>query len=195
MYFVKNAVYEVILRLNDAMQKLKESSDPKALKREIANLEGRTSEELLALIKPEHIILNLRGATKEAVITELVNLLDNEEGLEDRDLVLHDVLEREKTMSTGMQHGIALPHAKTDGVKDLMVAVGVKKAGIDFDSLDGEKSRLFIMVVSPKKVSGPHVQFLAAIGSVLKDDIVREDVINADTTVLAATLLQKGNQR
>jgi mannitol/fructose-specific phosphotransferase system IIA component (Ntr-type) len=106
--------------------------------------------------------------------------------------VLEDVFKREKTMSTGMQHGIALPHAKSDGVSEICAAVGVKKEGIDFDSLDGEKSRLFIMVISPRKLSGPHVQFLAAIGTVLKDDITREEVINADNAEFAATLLRRG---
>jgi mannitol/fructose-specific phosphotransferase system IIA component (Ntr-type) len=94
-------------------------------------------------------------------------------------------------MSTGMQHGIALPHAKTEGVKDICVAVGIKKTGIDFDSMDGERSRLFIMVVSPKKVSGPHIQFLAAIGAVLKDDAVREQVINAGSRELVVNLLRR----
>jgi fructose-specific phosphotransferase system IIA component len=192
MPFVKTSVYEVILRLNDAMQKLKDSSDPKAMKQEIAGLEGRTNEQILALIQSRCIMLNLKGETKEEVITELVDLLNSQGKLEDRDLVLADVFQREKTMSTGMQHGIALPHAKTDGVKDIFVAVGVKKEGIDFESLDGEKSRLFILVVSPRKTSGPHVQFLAAIGTVLKDDITREAVINANDIEHAAILLQHG---
>ncbi|MDR3337453.1 MAG: cation:proton antiporter [Treponema sp.] len=192
MPFVKTSVYEVILRLNDAVQKLKDSSDPGAMKREIAGLEGRTSEQILALIQSQCITLNLKGETKEEVITELIDLLNNQGKLEDRDLALADVFQREKTMSTGMQYGIALPHAKTDGVKDIFVAVGIKKEGIDFESLDGEKSRLFILVVSPRKTSGPHVQFLAAIGTVLKDDITREAVINANDVEHAAILLQHG---
>ena len=72
-------------------------------------------------------------------------------------------------MSTGMQHGIALPHGKSDGIDSMSVAVGARKAGVDFDSLDHEPSRLFILIASPKKESGPHVQFLAAISSILKD--------------------------
>jgi mannitol/fructose-specific phosphotransferase system IIA component (Ntr-type) len=91
-----------------------------------------------------------------------------------------------------MQHGIALPHGKTDGVKELAVAVGIKREGVDFESLDGEKSRLFILVVSPRRVSGPHVQFLAAVGAVLKDDAIREAVIAASSAEAAAELLRRG---
>jgi len=68
--------------------------------------------------------------------------------------------------------------------------VGIKKEGIDFSSLDGKPSRLFIMVISPKKTTGPHIQFLAAIGAVLKDEAVREKVIAAVTAEEAAALLR-----
>jgi mannitol/fructose-specific phosphotransferase system IIA component (Ntr-type) len=192
MQFIKTVVYEVILNLNEAIGKLKESADPRLMKQELADMEGPTREDALSLIQPDCITLNLQGETKEGVITELVDLLAARGKLTDRDLALGDVFQREKTMSTGMQHGIALPHGKTDGVETICVAVGIKKGGIDFESLDGEKSRLFILVVSPRKISGPHVQFLAAVGAVLKDDIIREEVINADSPEEAAALLRNG---
>jgi Kef-type K+ transport system membrane component KefB/mannitol/fructose-specific phosphotransferase system IIA component (Ntr-type) len=188
--FVKTAVYEVILGLSDAIQKLKDSADPQAMKRELADLEGRSREDLLSLIEPECISLKLRENAKEGLITELVDILAERDRLEDRDMVLSDVLQREKTMSTGMQHGIALPHAKTDGVKDLAVAVGITKEGIDFESLDGEKSRIFILVVSPRKTSGPHIQFLAAVGAVLNNEEVRRELIAASSPDEAAALLR-----
>ncbi|GHV85964.1 sodium:proton antiporter [Spirochaetia bacterium] len=189
--FVKTAVYEVILMLNDSIQKLKAAADPHSLKKEIAGLEeGRMQEDVLSLIKPELVSLDLKGAAKEEILIEMVDLLNTKGRLLNRDQVLFDVFQREKTMSTGMEHGIALPHAKTEGTGDIQVAVGIKKEGIDFGSLDGEKSRLFIMVVSPKKTTGPHLQFLAAIGAVLKDNITREKVISAATREEAALLLQ-----
>ena len=190
MPFVKTAVYEVIVALNDSIQKLKESSDPLAMKKELLDRDGRTSEDLLSLITSECTSLDLKGETKEEIITELVDMLAGRGRLLDRDTALADVFEREKIMSTGMQNGIALPHAKTSGTDDLAVAVGIKKEGVNFESADGEKSRLFILVVSPRKISGPHVQFLAAIGAVLEDDAVREAVINAATAEKAAELLR-----
>jgi Kef-type K+ transport system membrane component KefB/mannitol/fructose-specific phosphotransferase system IIA component (Ntr-type) len=192
MPFVKTAVYEVIVGLHDSIQKLKESSNPQALKKDLLDMDGRARADLLSLIIPECTSLRLKGETKEEIITELVDILAYRGKLLDRNLALKDVLEREKTMSTGMQRGIALPHGKTDGVNDMAVAVGIKKEGMDFESLDGEKSRLFILVVSPRKVSGPHIQFLAAIGTVLKDDATREEVINAPSAEEAVKLLRKG---
>ncbi|MDR3144757.1 MAG: cation:proton antiporter [Treponema sp.] len=189
--FVKTAVYEVILRLSDTIRRLKDAADPGKMKRELADMEGGARDGALSLIREDSVSLDLKGETKEAVITELVDILAARGRLLDRDEVLRDVFRREKTMSTGMQHGIALPHGKTDGIADIAVAVGIKKRGIDFDSMDGELSRLFILVVSPKKTSGPHVQFLAAVGAVLKDDEIREGVINAASAAAVLELLRK----
>jgi len=187
--FVKTAVYEVIVGLHDSIRKLKDSSDPRAMKKDLMNRNGRTSEELLSLITPECVSLDLKGETKEGIITELVDILAAQNKLLDRDAVLADVLERERAVSTGMEKGIALPHAKSDGIDDLKVAVGIKRDGIDFDSVDGKKSHLFILVVSPKKTSGPHIQFLASVGTVLKDDSVRQRAIDAATPAELTALL------
>jgi fructose-specific phosphotransferase system IIA component len=195
MPFAKTAVYEVILRLSELIHKLKESSDPKTMKKELSGLEGRTSEDVLSLVTAEHICLKLAGTTKKEVITELVDLVASTGGLSDRDAALQAVFEREKTMSTGMEHGVALPHGKTAAVNDIQVAVGVKKEGIDFDSMDGQPSRLFILVLSPEKHSGPHIQFLAAISAVLNTEIVREEVLNSETREEAACLLTHTGKR
>jgi Kef-type K+ transport system membrane component KefB/mannitol/fructose-specific phosphotransferase system IIA component (Ntr-type) len=192
MPFVRTAVYEVILRLSETMQKLKAAADPAAMRKELLEGRGRTTQELLELVTGECTVTEMKGTTKDAVLTELVDILAAHGKLEDRDLVLHDIFEREKSMSTGMQHGIALPHAKSEGVRDICVAVGIKRTGIEFESIDGEKSRLFIMVVSPRRISGPHIQFLAAIGTVLKDDTVREQVIRCGSPGEVVELLHRG---
>jgi fructose-specific phosphotransferase system IIA component len=191
MPFVKTAVYEAILRLSDTIGKLKDSADPVSMRKDLMDCQGRTTQELLSIITSECTITELRSNTKNDVLVELVDVLAYHGRLNDRDEVLKDILEREKTMSTGMQHGIALPHAKSEGVKDICVAVGVKKSGIDFDSMDGEPARIFIMVASPKRTSSPHIQFLAAIGTVLKDDTVREQVINAGSRDEVVKLLRR----
>jgi Kef-type K+ transport system membrane component KefB/mannitol/fructose-specific phosphotransferase system IIA component (Ntr-type) len=193
--FVKTLVYEVIVELHESIQKLKDSSDPKAMKKELLNKDGRTNDELLSLVCPECTSVDLKGQTKQEIITELVDLLASRNKLLDRDIVLSDVLDREKTMSTGMAHGIALPHGKTEGVDEMAVAVGVKKDGIDFESVDGEKSRLFIMVASPKKTTGPHLQFLAAIGSILEDTATCEAVVNSASPEEAARILRMSKNR
>jgi fructose-specific phosphotransferase system IIA component len=189
--FVKTAIYEVLLGLSNSIEVLKSSSDPAAMRREISDLDGRQDRGLLPLIQPACISVDLKGNTKEEIISELVDLLNKNGKLLNRDEVLADVFLREKTMSTGMQHGIALPHGKSDGVKDMCVALGLKKEGVDFESIDNEKSKLFIMVVSPKRTQGPHIQFLASISAILQDDERRNQIMNANSAEEIVTIINK----
>jgi len=90
-------------------------------------------------------------------------------------------MEREHKMSTGIQHGVAIPHAKTKVVKSLVVCIGVKEDGVDFASLDGEPSTIFIMTLSPTDRVGPHVQFLAEVSMVIKEESARKAILEART--------------
>ncbi|HCC37308.1 MAG TPA: sodium:proton exchanger [Treponema sp.] len=195
MPFAKNAVYEVILSLSDTIQKLKSSADPGAMKKDLLDKGARTTKALLSLVDSSAVTLELKGETKTEIITELIDLLAAGGKLQNRDCALADVLERENSMSTGMENGIALPHGKTEGVEDIAVAVGVKKAGVNFESMDGELSRLFILIVSPKKATGPHIQFLSAIGAVLQNAAVREAAINASSADELVNLLRNESPR
>ena len=195
MPFVKTIVYEAVVELHEAIQKLKNSSDPNEMKRELMESEGRTNVDLLSYFCPKCISVDLKSETKEGIITEMIDMLFAQGKILDRDVVLDDVLEREKVISTGMERGIAMPHAKTDGVEDLVAAVGIKKTGVDFGALDGQKSRLFILAASPKKALGPHVQFLAAVGALLRDNELCEKIINCSSAETAAELLQNKNKK
>jgi fructose-specific phosphotransferase system IIA component len=161
------------------------------MKKQLLDPNARITSDLLSFIEPESIILEIKGKTKREIITELVDMLAAGGKLLNRDQVLVDVLEREESMSTGMETGVAIPHSKTDGIAKTAVAVGIKKAGVNFDSMDGEPSRLFILVVSPKKSGGLHIQFLAAIAAILRDKATLEAVINATSPQEAVNLLRK----
>ena len=192
MSFVKNEIYEVILELSHNIEKLKTSADPAEMKRELSDdTEARATKDILALLEPEHFIMDLKGETKEEIIAELVDVLAARDSRLDREQILADVLERESSMSTGMDYGIALPHAKTDGIANSAAVIGIKKEGVNFESMDGKPSRLFVLIVSPKKACGLYVQFLAAVGAILRDEAVREAVICSATPQEAVDLLRK----
>jgi mannitol/fructose-specific phosphotransferase system IIA component (Ntr-type) len=91
------------------------------------------------------------------------------------------IFEREAQMSTGMEKGVAIPHARTDAVDRLVCAVGLKPEGIDFGALDGQPSRIFVLSLSPKSASAPHVQFMAMISRTLGSDESRDRVLAATT--------------
>jgi len=129
----------------------------------------------------ESITPELKGATKDAVIEELVDLLVAAGRIKDRLAALRAVLERERKMSTGMQNGIAIPHGKTETTDCLVTALGIKRAGVDFDSLDGQPARIFVMTLSPENRTGPHIQFLAEISRQLNDPTIRDRLLQATT--------------
>lgn len=129
-----------------------------------------------------HLVkIGLEGTTKEEIVKELLQLLKDDGKIKNIDRTYDDVMERESKMSTGIQHGVAIPHAKTSEVDGLVACVGIKKEGVDFASLDGEPSTLFIMTLSPKDHIGPHVQFLAAISRIIKKEESRNAILNSKT--------------
>jgi fructose-specific phosphotransferase system IIA component len=131
------------------------------------------------ILTPETVVLKLESASKEGVIEELIDVLVTAGRIRDRKVALKCVMERERKMSTGLQNGIAIPHGKTDTVESLVAAIGIKKEGIPFDSLDGQPAQIILITISPANRTGPHIQFLADISRSLHDNAIREKVLNA----------------
>jgi mannitol/fructose-specific phosphotransferase system IIA component (Ntr-type) len=90
-------------------------------------------------------------------------------------------MERENRMSTGMEHGIALPHARSLGIKVPALAIGIHKEGIDFGTIDGTPGRIIALIASPANDEAPHMQVLASLGAVLGDDNIRRRLLAATT--------------
>ncbi|NQT57417.1 MAG: PTS sugar transporter subunit IIA [Bacteroidetes bacterium] len=138
--------------------------------------------KLKNLLSHSVISTDLQGTNKEEIIGELLDILMKTGKVSDRNLAVADLMDRESKMSTGMQFGVAIPHAKTKAVKELFACIGVHKTGIDFDAFDNELSRIFIMTLSPVDRTGPHVQFLAEISMVLKSKDARLRLLQAETS-------------
>lgn len=131
-------------------------------------------KKLKKLLSAGNIFLDLQAEDKTSVIEEMIDRLIRGGFIKDREGALKAVLGREEKMSTGMNNGVAIPHGKTDSVDQLVVAVGLKSSGIDFDSVDRKPSDIFIMTISPASRSGPHIQFLAEVSKVLRDQDSRQ---------------------
>ena len=134
---------------------------------------------LKELLSRDNILMNLETTTKEGIITEMIDRLVASGRITNRKAALKAIMEREKKMSTGMQNGIAIPHGKTNSVPDLVTALGIKPEGMDFESMDGLPSRIFIMTLSPVNRTGPHVQFLSEISRILENPDARSRIIQA----------------
>jgi fructose-specific phosphotransferase system IIA component len=118
---------------------------------------------LIDMVVEKIVKIPLESKDKPDVLRELVQILKDAGEIDDFNTVLKAVQEREDKQSTGLEKSIAVPHAKTLAVSSLKLAIGIAPQGIDFDSLDGELSKLFFLLLAPPGQSGPHVEALAEI--------------------------------
>ena len=133
------------------------------------------------VLDKQAIKIGLTATTKEEVLKELVDILAQVENIGDPKSILKALIERENLGSTGIGQGIAIPHGKTDKVTRLIAVMGVSKAGVDFDALDGEPVYIFFLLVAPKETAGPHLKALAQISRLLRDSYFCELLRRCET--------------
>lgn len=125
---------------------------------------------LTEILQPACVKVPMSSKDKDSAITELIDLLASSGHLLDRNSVLEAVMIREQTRSTGIGSGIAIPHGKCAGVKELVMAIGIISDPIDFDSIDHKPVSIIVLLVSPMDRTGPHIQALARISRLLLDE-------------------------
>ena len=135
---------------------------------------------LSELLTPEQIRVPMSAVDKRGAIQELVRLLAERSGGDYRDL-LAAVEEREGVLSTGIGHGVAVPHGRSAALGRLFLICGSSPHPIPFDALDGEPVRLFFLLVGPEAVAGQHVRALSRIARIVRRDAVCDRLAQADT--------------
>jgi len=131
------------------------------------------------LLNNGNILTDFKNVTKEAVINELLDRLENDTRVTDPYEVRKCVFDREKIMSTGVGKGFAIPHGKTDSVTDIVAAFGKSKKPIEFDSLDGEPVHLIFLLVGKDNLVGKHIKLLSRISRLMNNDEFRKKLIEA----------------
>ncbi len=133
------------------------------------------------LLIKERINLNLQSRDKKSVIREIAKLHDNTGILTDYEGYVGALNAREEQSSTALEEGIAIPHAKTEYVKQPALAMGRSTEGIDYESMDGEPSHLFFMIAAPAGADNTHIETLARLTQLLLDDDFRISLEKAET--------------
>ncbi len=134
---------------------------------------------LADLLTPERIRIPLQATAKEAILSELVQVIADKEHIDDPAEVLRAVREREAVLSTGIGNGVAIPHGKSAAVPDLRMAAGITRQPVEFDALDGQPVNLFFLLVGPETAAGPHIKALSRISRLVRKDSVREQLAAA----------------
>jgi fructose-specific phosphotransferase system IIA component len=145
---------------------------------------------LTELLSIERIRIPLEATTKDEVLAELVEVCANDTDTEDREDMLRAVREREAVLSTGIGHGVAIPHGKSAAVTTLLMAAGRSARPVDFDALDGEPVSLFFLLVGPEAAAGPHIKALSRISRLVRQDEVRQRLIAARSAEEFLQILQ-----
>ncbi len=130
--------------------------------------------KIMDFLNEKAVTANLTATTKEGIISELIDLLANAQAIKEPDRLVKILLEREALGSTGIGQGVAIPHGKSETVKELVAAFGLSPKGVNFDSLDGEPVYIFFLLVAPEDSAGPHLKALARISRLLKDKYFRD---------------------
>jgi len=149
---------------------------------------------LANLLSEDQILPDLKAEGRWEAISEIVELLVSSGRIlpEDSESVLESIKQREQTMSTGIGLGIAIPHASSDKVQEVVAGFGRSKKGIEFDSLDGQPVSFIVLFVVPKDQFQTHLRTLAAIAKFLNDRTVRDELSAAAT---AADILEVFQRR
>jgi len=125
------------------------------------------------------ISFNLKGESKEELITELVELASNSEMVKNKEELLKAVIEREKLVTTGVGYGIAFPHAKTRAVKGIVIAFGRRNEGVDFEAMDRKPVNLFFLIAAPEDAIGAHLNVMAKLSYLMKSEKNRQKLMKA----------------
>ncbi|WP_428388864.1 PTS sugar transporter subunit IIA [Mucisphaera sp.] len=135
---------------------------------------------LTDILQPECVVVPLQGTDKHGVIDELASLLAANSPIASADELKEAIWQREETRTTGIGHGIGIPHGKASGVDKLRMAIGRPSEPIEFGAIDGQPVDLILLLASPLDQTGPHIQALAKISRMLTDESLRASLKAAE---------------
>jgi len=137
--------------------------------------------KLTEILKLDKIKIDFNGTTKEEIINEMIDMFKGDERVSDIETVRTVVLEREKIMSTGVGSGFAIPHGKTNMVREMVAGFGLLKKPIDYRALDGEPVNLIFMLIGKNDSVGQHIKMLSRISRIMNQESVRNKLAIASS--------------
>jgi len=134
-----------------------------------------------SILEEQYIAIDLDASTKEEALNRMIDMLANSPNVLDIERVRTAILEREKLMSTGVGHGFAIPHGKTDALQDIIAAFAITKHPIDFQALDNQPVQLIFMLVGKETHVGTHLKLLSRISRLMNNEAFRQQLLSART--------------
>ena len=136
--------------------------------------------KILDVLNTDAINVNLKAKDKKGVLDELVAPVAENSGA-DHEKLVKVLMERERLGSTGIGGGIGIPHGKLKNLENLILGFGLSRQGVDFESMDGRPTHIFFLLLTPESSAGMHLKLLARISRLLKNDGLKERLMQAGT--------------
>jgi len=136
---------------------------------------------LAEFVRPENILADLKSRNKEELFDEMVTQVSSRARGLDKQSVLKALVDREKLGTTGIGHGVAIPHGKIKGLNEIMVFFGRSTKGVDFQSMDNAPVHLVFLIITPENSATAHLKVLACISHLLKNQDFRVKLLRASS--------------
>ncbi|MBN2012663.1 PTS sugar transporter subunit IIA [candidate division KSB1 bacterium] len=147
------------------------------------------------ILSEDLVIIPLHSNNKDKIIEEMVDHLHQKKRIDDRNKILKAILDREKVMSTGVGYGVAIPHGKAEGVKDIVALFGIAENDIEFQSVDDLPVRLIFMLVGPPDKTGPHLKALSRISRLMHKSDFRDRLLKAHDSKEVMDIIEREEEK
>ena len=156
---------------------------------------SRLSLSLTGLLSLDRIVVGALARDKQDALSQALDLVRTHDGMLDHARAREAVLDRERTLSTGVGRGIALPHARTRYVDTVMAAVVTFQHPIAYDAIDGVPVQLLILLLSPEESRGDHIKLLSRVSVLVNDAAIRNQLMAAQSASDLYDVLVEGEDR
>jgi mannitol/fructose-specific phosphotransferase system IIA component (Ntr-type) len=150
--------------------------------------------KLSTLIERKNIVVPILNLDKQPVIEELLDAACATGKVTDRAKALQALMDREKLGSTGLEKGLAIPHARTNAVDGIVLSMGVAPDGVDFQAVDGEFSNLFFLLIASDAMTATYIQVLALIARLSQQESFRRNMLAARTPDEVLDIVKKAEE-
>lgn len=148
-----------------------------------------------SILEEQFIAIKLPASTKEQALNSMIDLLGTSPKVVDLEKVRKAILERERLMSTGVGHGFAIPHGKTDALTDIVAAFAITADPIDFQAIDQQPVRLIFMLVGRETHVGTHLKLLSRVSRLMNSEEFRNQLLEAPSPAAVLALFNQEESR
>jgi PTS system nitrogen regulatory IIA component len=151
--------------------------------------------KIVDFLTSSDVLADLEASTREDIVREMVDHLNGAGQITDSNKLVEILLDREMLGSTGIGHGVAIPHGRLEGLKEILLVFGRSVEGVDWEAHDGEPVNLFFLLVAPEDSAGLHLKALARISRIVKNPECRTALLEGGDSDSLYQVIQSEDER